>query len=73
MSVIMIGAGRFRIAFMPTRLVGMLPEESKKVEEISEVEELKPEEISDSHCSTYGRNGKEIFPEEKGKNINVTI
>lgn len=73
MPVIMIGAGRFRIAFMPTRLVGMLPEELKKVEEIPGVKELKSEKISDARCSIYGRNGKEIFFEEKGKSINVAV
>lgn len=73
MSVIMIGAGKFRIAFMPTRLVGMLSEESKKVKEIPKIKELKPEEISEAYCLTYGRKGEEIFPEEKGKNINMAI
>lgn len=69
-GILMLKAGKFGIAFIPTRLAEKIP---KKIEEISKIQATGAKETSIDSSLLYGQNGKEIFPENKGKIIDVTV
>lgn len=69
-GILMLRAGKFGIAFIPTRLAEKAP---KKIEEIPQIQATEVKETSIDSDPLYGQDGKEIFPENKGRIIDVTI
>ncbi len=69
-GILMLKAGKFGIAFIPTRLAEKTP---KRIEEIPQVQATEVKETSIDSGLLYGRNRKEIFLENKGRIIDITI